>query len=54
MDFAILNDLFGQMLHILIWSSLMLLAVKGSLYLHDKLQYWSALWKVTLLLSTLR
>lgn len=53
MDFAFLNNLVGQIFHLFVWSTFLALAVLGCIRLNPSLQYWPALWKVTLLLCLL-
>ena len=50
MDYPLLNDAFAQILHLLVWSCALLVIIQGFLKLSPNLQYWSALWKVALLL----
>lgn len=47
------NTAIGHILHLVSWSTMLTLVVMGCIRLNPKLQYWSALWKVSLLLCLL-
>ncbi|MCC2618199.1 M23/M56 family metallopeptidase [Aestuariibacter halophilus] len=53
MELVFLNPLMGLILQILIWSLLVSLIVHASIRWTPMLQYWSAVWKVALLICLL-